>query len=572
LKGDGGYVVVPPSMHPSGKRYEVDGLDGAKAFLNPAELPTWLLDYITNAKPVTGTHGMVPRELPEIIPDGKKHHAIVSLIGTLNKRQAPKEAAFAACRALNFESPVSDEAIWERVESCYKLYPQTIGEEASSSGARVVAADDWPEPRRANWPHELRDEAFHGLPGELVRTIEPHSEADPAAILIQFLVAFGNLIGRSAHFAAEADRHYMNLFTVLVGQTAKGRKGTSFGQVRRILDALDSAWGNTRIMSGLASGEGLIWAVRDEIRERVPIREKGRIIDYEEAVSDQGEKDKRLLVVEPEFARVLQVSERESNTLSAIIRQAWDCGDLRILTKKQAARATEAHISLVGHITKDELKRMLTDTAAGNGFANRFLWVCTRRSKLLPEGGALDAVDFAPTVQRVQAAADFARGVGLMRRDEQARGIWREVYAELSEGKPGLLGSVTSRAEAQTMRLACIYALLDCSAVVNPKHMMAALEVWRYCEDSARFIFGDALGDATADEIIRELRQNPSGLTRNDIREHFNRNRSSPEIGRALGVLLEYGLARVERNREDESQKRPTERWFAVNAVRGLRG
>jgi predicted transcriptional regulator len=118
------------------------------------------------------------------------------------------------------------------------------------------------------------------------------------------------------------------------------------------------------------------------------------------------------------------------------------------------------------------------------------------------------------------------------------------------------------------MRLACIYALLDCSSVVRAEHLMAALEVWRYCEDSARFVFGDALGDTTADEIIRELRQAPAGLTRNEIREHFNRNKSSAEIGRALGVLLEYGLARVERCQEDESQKRRTERWFAVYAVR----
>src|SRR5262249_7807679 len=262
-------------------------------------------------------------------------------------------------------------------------------------------------------------------------------------ILIQFLVAFGNLIGRSAYFAAEADRHYMNLFTVLVGQTAKGRKGTSFGQVRRVLGELDSAWSDARIMSGLASGEGLLWAVRDEIREHGPIREKGRVIDYEEVVSDPGEKDKRLLVAEPEFARVLQVAERESNTLSAIIRQAWDSGNLRILTKKQAARSTEAHISIIGHITKDELRRLLRDSAAANGFANRFLWVCARRSKLLPEGGALHTVDFAPIIRRVQAAAEFARGVEVMKFDDQARAIWHEVYSELSEGKPGLLGAIT---------------------------------------------------------------------------------------------------------------------------------
>jgi predicted transcriptional regulator len=97
---------------------------------------------------------------------------------------------------------------------------------------------------------------------------------------------------------------------------------------------------------------------------------------------------------------------------------------------------------------------------------------------------------------------------------------------------------------------------------------MAALAVWQYCEDSARFIFGDALGDATADEILRELRSHPQGMTRNDIREHFNRNKSAAEIGRAVGVLQEYGLARMERAREQEGQTRPTERWFAVTTGR----
>jgi hypothetical protein len=119
------------------------------------------------------------------------------------------------------------------------------------------------------------------------------------------------------------------------------------------------------------------------------------------------------------------------------------------------------------------------------------------------------------------------------------------------------------------MRLACIYALLDSSTAIRADHLMAALAVWQYCEDSARFIFGEALGGATADEIIRELRIHPQGMTRSDIREHFNRNRSAAELGRALGVLQEYGLARMVRSREQEGQTRPTERWFAMTAVRG---
>jgi hypothetical protein len=312
-------------------------------------------------------------------------------------------------------------------------WEQTGAEPAPSSkpagpgpDSHFCRLDDAPEiysdpdpPTHTNWPEELQTEAFYGVAGELVHTIEPHSEADPAALLVQFLVGFGNVIGRQPHFMAEADRHFMNLFSVIVGQTAKGRKGTSLGQIQRILATVDPGWSDIRMMGGLASGEGLIWAVRDEIRESAPVREKGRIVRYEEIVSDEGEKDKRLLVTEPEFSRVLQVAERESNTLSAVIRQAWDTGNLRILTKKQAARSTEAHISIIGHITRDELRRLLTDTAAGNGFANRFLWVCTRRSKVLPEGGALYTVDFAPINRRVQAAVEFARGVGAMQRDDQ---------------------------------------------------------------------------------------------------------------------------------------------------------
>ena len=438
-----------------------------------------------------------------------------------------------------------------RVNGVAPTGEEESGEPPHASGTE--SADDWPD--------ELRDESFHGPAGELVRAIEPHSEADPAAILGQFLVAFGNAIGRSAYFTVEADRHHTNLFCVLVGQTAKGRKGTSLSHVLQPFQVIDTEWCVNRNQGGLASGEGLIWAIRDKVLEQTPVREKGRITHYEEVMSDPGVKDKRLLITEPEFARVLQVAERDSNTLSAIIRQSWDSGSLRILTKKQSAQATGGHISIIGHITKNELRRMLTDTAAGNGFANRFLWICARRSKLLPEGGALHTVDFTPILRRIQAAVDFARTAGELRRDEQARAIWRTVYPALSEGKPGLFGSVTSRAEAQTMRLACIYALLDCSSVVRAEHLMAALEVWRYCEDSARFVFGDALGDATGDEILRGLRDRAEGMTRNEIREYFSRNKPAAEIGRALSALQEYGRTRVVR---EETGGRPTERWFAI--------
>jgi len=412
-----------------------------------------------------------------------------------------------------------------------------------------------------DWPAALDDAAFHGLAGDLVRTIDPHTEADPVAILVQFLVAFGNAVGRGPHFLAEADRHGPNLFAVCVGETAKGRKGTSWGQARRIVEMADESWPE-HIVSGLSSGEGIIWQVRDPIEKQEAIKEKGRVTDYQTVVVDEGVVDKRLLVFEGEFAGVLRVLSREGNTLSAVIRNAWDTGNLRTLTKNSPAVATGAHISIIGHITRDELLRHLSNTEAANGFANRFLWLRVRRSKLLPEGGSLSQDELAPLIQQVQNAQAFALSRMEMRRDDEARAIWHAVYAELSEGQPGMLGAITARAEAQVMRLALIYALLDMSAVIGAAHLRAALAVWEYAEASAEFIFGDRMGDPNADRIIDALKRNPSGLTRTEIRDLFNKNLSAERIEVALAALLRSGNANC---LTENTNGRPAERWVASN-------
>lgn len=434
------------------------------------------------------------------------------------------------------------------------------GGSASENVAHTIL--DYQEQKHTpSWPSPLAPEAYQGLAGDIVRVIEPQSEADPVALLIQVIVIFGNVIGRNPFQVVEATAHYLNLFVALVGETSKGRKGTSWEHIRKLFDSVSLGW-TDRITSGLSSGEGLIWAVRDPIEKKEPIREKRIITGYQSVIIDEGISDKRLLIYESEMASALRVAARDGNILTAIIRQAWDTGNLRVMTKNSPAQATDAHISVIGNITRDELRRYLDRTEIGNGFANRFLWVCVRRSKLLPEGGNLEAAKLNPLIERLHQAVKFARQVEDMQRDDQARELWFEIYEELSEGKPGLFGAVISRAEAQVMRLACIYALLDCSALIRKEHLIAALALWRYCEDSARFIFGDSLGDPIADEILRALQQTANGMTRTDLRDLFNKHRSGGQISRALATLSEQGLAY---SVKQETEGRAAERWFALS-------
>jgi hypothetical protein len=252
------------------------------------------------------------------------------------------------------------------------------------------------------WPRPSAPEAYYGLFGDVVRAVEPHSEADPVALLSQGLAFFGNVVGPGPRFRVEGDFHRTNLGLNQVGETSKGRKGTSLGRVKEVFATTDPTWMKTRISSGLSSGEGLVWNVRDEDPNA----------DEEENVQEEVI-DKRLLVIEPEFSRVLKMAGRDGNCLSDVIREAWDSGNLGVMNKNSPVFATGAHITIIGHITQSELRRRLSETEQANGFANRFLWVCVRRSKCLPddEDRRVDPEVLARLQARVKRALDFARNV-----------------------------------------------------------------------------------------------------------------------------------------------------------------
>jgi len=346
----------------------------------------------------------------------------------------------------------------------------------------------------SDWP-TLGSDALHGVAGELCRTIEPHTEADEANLLATFLTMFGNAVGDRAYAYADGAVHPPRLNVCIVGRTSRGRKGTGFANVRRLMEAATPTW-TERIHSGLASGEGLIAAVRDGDSQN------------ESFVAA----DRRLFVYESEFGRVLKVCNREQNTLSAVLRDAWDRGTLRVMTRKDPLVATDVHISVLAHITVEELRRLLVDTEVANGFANRFLFFLTHRSKRLPDGGEVPQDESNRIVKFIRAALEH-QPAAKMKRTPEAAELWQAIYNGLDDDADGLFGAATARAEAQMLRLSVVYALLDRSDLIDVAHVRAAHAVWRYCEDSARFVFDGMLGSQEIDKLLEALRRaGPDGL------------------------------------------------------------
>lgn len=402
----------------------------------------------------------------------------------------------------------------------------------------------------APWP-TLHPDALYGLAGDVVRAIGPHTEGDDVAILVNYLLMVGNAIGSAPHVAVGGSRHGVNEFAVLVGETAKARKGTAHADTLTIVKRADPTWAGTRVTGGLSSGEGLIYPIRDPVE----MVKKGEVV-----VTDPGEPDKRILAVEEEFSAVLKVATREGNTLTEQVRRAWDGRALGTMTRNSPLRATDPHASIIAHITKDELLRVFDSTDAASGFGNRFLWVCVRRSKQLPEGGRLPEEIAHELAGRTIQALSSSRRRAEVRRDAAARDLWADVYGELSDGKPGLLGALTARAEAHVLRLSLLYALLDDESEIGSEHLLAALALWDYCEASARYIFGDTTGDSIADRILAALRTN-GAMAQNEIVDLFGRNVGSARLGRAQEALVAAGLIRGVR---EESGGRPRTVWVAT--------
>jgi hypothetical protein len=382
---------------------------------------------------------------------------------------------------------------------------------------------------RIGWP-VLGDAAMYGVAGEIVSALEEHTEADRVALLLSLLVGAGCAIGGGPHVVVGGDRHDTRLNVVLVGETARARKGSSWSMVRPVLYRADHYFVDRRQLSGFGSGEALVDAVRDPRNPDDP--------------DDVGEPDKRLLVVEGEFTRYLRVASRDGSTMSPITRDAWDGVRLAVRSRSGTSIASRPLVAVLGHVVREELRRYLVDSEVAGGFANRFAFALVRRARRLPSGGQLDDELVAHLGDRLRHALTQARRLGRLHRTPDADALWVTMYEALTADEYGLVGAVLARAEAQVLRLSVLFAALDGSRTIEVAHLGAAYELWRYCDASARLIWGDRIGDPIADRLYDALASSHEldGAAQSAV---FGRHVAADRLASARDSLVERGIADV---------------------------
>jgi hypothetical protein len=403
--------------------------------------------------------------------------------------------------------------------------------------------DDWREqPAEEEWPPEIEKAAYQGLAGEIIEVIAPHTEASPIALLVHLLTFFGNAAGRASHCRVSGTAHYAVEFGLVVGRSARARKGTALNAIERLFAVAAPEWTRNCRHGGLSSGEGLLRLVNDAGEPRP---------------------DRRAMVCEPEFAGTLEVIRREGNILTRVLREFWDCRPkVATLTKNDALAATDAHVSVIAHSTLHELRERLRrdPTLISNGFLNRFLTVLVKRGQILPFGSEPPRPAFVRVARDLAGALELAGRCGRVDFAEDAKEVWAEQYYKFSNEIEGPFGDLVARAEAHCLRLALQHSLLNSRREIEVAHLDAAFALWRHAEASLRSIFGSA--DPLAQKILSALRSRPGrSMTSTEIRDLFNRNTKGRCIRSALKLLL--STQKVMR-REVPTPGRPAEVWTAL--------
>jgi hypothetical protein len=403
----------------------------------------------------------------------------------------------------------------------------TAPELLERAGRYLASITCEPEEESASFnplPQRMEPAAFKGVAGDVVAIISPHTEACPEAILGQFLVAFGSVIGAKPHWQIEASTHRCNLFLCLVGPTGVARKGTSWDVARWIVGQCDPEWANQPILSGITSGEGLILQIKEHTGP--------------------------LLAVETEFARTLTNASREHSSLSAVLRQAWDGSHLWVPTKNDPLYVDDAYFSMIGHTTLSDLKQKLKQNDVENGMVNRFLWMNVYRDGELPEGGDFDSLVqcLSPHLGHLSLAVDRARADSRFhkpfRKTTKAREFWDQLYrGPLAEPRTGDYAKATVRAAPLILRLAVIYAVLDHSFVIDVPHLEAANAFWRYCDATAAHVFGDPRNDENMSRLAAFVETMPAGVTRTEINRRVFKGHMTPDgLDRLLAQAQGCGL------------------------------
>jgi len=422
--------------------------------------------------------------------------------------------------------------------------------DAAAAGTQSEPFDE-SEDQHRNTPTPS-EECLYGLVGDIAREAESaNREVNPFAAALAAMVAISAGLGRGCYLTIGDDWHHPRIFGLHVGRSGRGRKGTSTKLITRIVRNLREKHEDVSFKmhtGGLSSREGLVMMLHDGFKvgktEVEPIH------------------DKRLFILESEFANILHQGAREGNTLSSSLRDCWDGSSIKPATKTAPVHATDPHVNLLGHVTPGELTELMRERELSNGFANRFLIVWAEQPALDPMPRYTPKARLDELTNRVAEVLRFAQADRFVETDhtrmvltEQARTLYQKLYKKELQDRSGgerVTGLLTRRAP-YLLRIAMLFAITDLTHTIELCHLNAAMAWIRYWGESVTYIFASAheeqataKAQESADAILKYLEATAAASRTELMTKCFKGHISRTVLDAAIDELLRQAPPLIE--------------------------
>jgi len=331
----------------------------------------------------------------------------------------------------------------------------------------------------------VKQEVFDGLLGHIVKSIDPKTEAHPVGVLVSLMGYVTAFLHKPVVKVNWDSEHHVNMFTILVGLSGVGRKGTATRIAENMFAMMFPDMFPLHTTDGIKTSEGLI-----------NIFTEGREVEGSDPpkLTDVGylSHDKRGVWLETEYSKTLRhITNEKSGTIPDIVNQLFDGERIATRTKGRPQQATGVHLSMIGHIPPDNLQRLMSDWELTSGYANRKLWIWVHRTKILGEEKEVHLNTYARQLKEQLLRVEKVGNP--MKFSEEAREYWdKDLYPRLSVPRRGN-SEILVRADTHVPKLASTYALMDTTnepmAEIKLSHLKSAEALWEYSEASCRRFF-----------------------------------------------------------------------------------